>query len=373
MTQAPAHASPDVQVYLAPSVQAAVARARRELGPEAVLLSSRRAGQDSRMYTVEFGKPAIRPPRTAAPAPESRPATSPQPAASLSTDHQPAPLALPSQPATLRDRLAASGIPASIAAAIVESASRRLAARADSGEETAAAFEQAVRAELELRLKVNDSLGTLGAGRDIVALVGPAGHGKTSSIVKLAVTGGIRAGRPVVVFAAGTQPIGAAEQARALAHAFSFEFHVTETVDALARAIARRSRGELIFIDTPGFRVQDPDPESGLSRFLAHRADIDTHLTLMASLKSVDMRRVIDRFEVFRPAKLLFTRLDETDSLAATAAEAIRTGKALSFYGVGSRIPDDLRPALRERTLHMLLSNPPAAPEPRLARAQRSS
>jgi flagellar biosynthesis protein FlhF len=54
---------------------------------------------------------------------------------------------------------------------------------------------------------------------------------------------------------------------------------------------------------------------------------------------------VVEAFEVFRPAKLLFTRLDETDSFGPIYCEAARTHKALSFFGTGQRIPEDLAPA----------------------------
>ena len=65
-------------------------------------------------------------------------------------------------------------------------------------------------------------------------------------------------------------------------------------------------------------------------------------------MKSADLSRVVDAFEIFRPQRLLFTKLDETGSFGPILNEAARTGKPLSFFTTGQRIPEDLEAASRE-------------------------
>jgi flagellar biosynthesis protein FlhF len=72
-------------------------------------------------------------------------------------------------------------------------------------------------------------------------------------------------------------------------------------------------------------------------------------------MKSADITRAVDRFEVFRPAKLLFTRVDETQALGPVLNEAARTGKPVSFLASGQRIPEDLEPATKQRILERVL------------------
>jgi flagellar biosynthesis protein FlhF len=72
-------------------------------------------------------------------------------------------------------------------------------------------------------------------------------------------------------------------------------------------------------------------------------------------MKSADLRRVVDRFEVFRPRKLLFTKLDETETFGPILNEAVRTGKPVSFLSAGQQIPDDLEPATPDRILELAL------------------
>ena len=56
------------------------------------------------------------------------------------------------------------------------------------------------------------------------------------------------------------------------------------------------------------------------------------------------------------PAKLIFTRLDETEAYGAVLNESIRTGLPVSFLGSGPRVPDDLEPAGKDRIIDLLLA-----------------
>jgi flagellar biosynthesis protein FlhF len=93
-----------------------------------------------------------------------------------------------------------------------------------------------------------------------------------------------------------------------------------------------------------------------MAQFLSTRNDIDTHLVLPSSMKSADVSRIVDSFEIFRPQRLLFTKLDETVSFGPIFAEAARTGKPLSFFANGQRIPEDLEAASRNRLIQLLLA-----------------
>ena len=57
------------------------------------------------------------------------------------------------------------------------------------------------------------------------------------------------------------------------------------------------------------------------------------------------------------PAKLLFTRLDETDSFGALVSESARRDLPISFLATGQQIPDDLEPATSERLAQLVLGS----------------
>jgi flagellar biosynthesis protein FlhF len=162
----------------------------------------------------------------------------------------------------------------------------------------------------------------------------------------------------VVLVSADTDRIAAADQMRAYAAILGVGFELVETPRALEQTLHLHRGKELILIDTPGLAAADMERGADLAAYLASEPEIDTHLVLSASTKSADITRAVDRFEVFRPGKLLFTRLDETDSWGAVLTEAARTAKPLSFLAAGQQIPEDLEPATKSRVVDLLLPAP---------------
>jgi flagellar biosynthesis protein FlhF len=218
------------------------------------------------------------------------------------------------------------------------------------------------REELSARLRISADLSpwsTEGSSgeppRTIVALVGPPGAGKTTMLAKLAVRYGISARRSTHILAYDGHRIAPSEQLRAYAAILGVGFEALDTPAGLAQSIKENARKELILIDTPGYSAADFEHAGELARFLSVYPHVDTHLVLSCSAKSSDLSRMVDRYSVFGPAKLLFTRLDETESYGAIVNESIRTGLELSFLGTGSGVPDDLTPATADRVVDLLL------------------
>jgi len=113
-------------------------------------------------------------------------------------------------------------------------------------------------------------------------------------------------------------------------------------------------------IDTPGFGFGGMDHSAPLAGFLAARSDIDTQMVLSSSMKSADLTRMVNSYESFRPQRLLFTKLDETGSFGSILNETVRTGKPLSFFANGQRIPEDLETASRSRVSKLVFAGHPA-------------
>ena len=380
-----------IKSYYSPTVEDAMAMARQELGAEAMLLNSRRTPPEARHlgeYEVVFA--------TQTAAGEAVEALAASALAPLLPAAPPTGDRLSSEVSELRRELesirrtltrsafappqwlgsspdlsnayavlTAGEVAPELAREIVQCAESRTGApreaphtplpRAPRRRE-GAVFQRALVEEMESRFTVQPALGRGDARPRIVALVGPPGAGKTTTLVRLAVNYGLASRRPVLLLSVDTYRVGAAEQLRSFAAILGVGFQVLATVAALAQTIEENRGKELILIDTPGLAAGDLGESAGLAHFLSTKSDIDTQLVLSSSMKSADLTRVADSFEIFRPQRLLFTKLDETGSFGPILNEAVRTGKPLSFFTTGQRIPEDLEAASRSRLVELILS-----------------
>jgi flagellar biosynthesis protein FlhF len=374
----------NLKSYFAGTVEAAMRLASQEMGSDAMLVHSKKAGPEAKHlgeYEVVFATGA-----EAAPAPVS----SPPAAAALAEPLRETP-GLREEVALIRrqlERMAESVSKssslmtgrflaqpqlASIFAALTEAEvesdlaldiTRRLLARRAELERDE---ESALRSELAGRFHVAGGIGGAGigevwSGQKILALAGPSGVGKTTTIAKLAVAYGLRARRPVQLLSMDNYRIAASEQLRSFAAILGVGFQAPETPGALAQAIEECRNKDLILIDTPGYGAGDGANASDLAAFLAAHPQIETHLVLSCSAKPADLSRVVDWFEIFRPSRLLFTRVDETRTFGAILNESARRGLPVSFLCTGPLVPDDLEVASKERVIDLILGNRQGVP-----------
>jgi flagellar biosynthesis protein FlhF len=252
--------------------------------------------------------------------------------------------------ASLFSSLIANDIHSEVAQSIVSG----LRARADIGKAEVA--RRGLCEEVASRCRVEATLGSSQGARRIVALIGPPGAGKTTSLVKLAVAYGLAARRPTQLLTFDLERIAAADQLHTFAAILGVGFQTLElTPNSLSLALEEHRKKDLILIDTPGYGPKDMENAVNLAGSFAKHPEIDIHLVLSASMKPADLSAVVDRFAVFHPHKLLFTRLDETQTFGSILNETSRTGMPVSFLCGGQQIPDDLEAATEHRIADLLI------------------
>jgi flagellar biosynthesis protein FlhF len=212
----------------------------------------------------------------------------------------------------------------------------------------------------ETEQEIGNRVGTQSEVGRVTVLIGPPGAGKTTTLVKLAVSAAIAGGRAVRLISADTQRIGAAEQLRTYAAILGVPFQTAESMAALAQSIDSAPASSMLLVDTPGLSpALLSDLGGDLAALLGSRRDIDTHLVLTATARRSDLESAVGRFQIFRPSRLIFTRLDETDSLGAAFSVAARHEKPVSFFCNGQLIPEDIQPASRSVFVEALVRRLP--------------
>lgn len=176
------------------------------------------------------------------------------------------------------------------------------------------------------------------------ALVGPTGHGKTTTLAKLAARAAMQHGQErVVLVSVDGYRIGAQQQLAAYAEMMGVDFIGLAGADDLAEALAGVDDASCVLIDSAGFAPAD-------ERFVAQLAALDQAgaaclLTLAASVQGSLAEDIIRRDTGHVLSGAIVTKLDEGGLCGAVLDCLMRYRLALACLSTGQRVPEDLHPA----------------------------
>jgi len=180
-----------------------------------------------------------------------------------------------------------------------------------------------------------------------VALVGPTGAGKTTTIAKLATHRAAFGGRKVGLICLDTFRAGAVEQLRAYAELASVPLELVYEPDDLTAAMHRLSDRDVLLVDTPGRGPGETQDLAAVAACLERLSPNEVHLVLPAGLAPIHARRMGLRARSFGATHLLPTKLDEYPGSEATAILAEELRLPIRWMTDGQRIPGDLRDGSR--------------------------
>lgn len=193
-----------------------------------------------------------------------------------------------------------------------------------------------------------------GRKRYVVALVGPTGVGKTTTVAKLASIGKLVRGENVALITADTYRIGAIDQLKAFADIASIPMSVVYTPDEMIAAIRKFSGYDTIYIDTVGRSQRSADKIMELGRFIDAADPNEVHLVLTANFSLSTARDVYKKFKSLKPNRLLITKTDEAVSMGMLLSLAVDSRLAFSYLTNGQSVPDDIEPASGDKLAKMI-------------------
>jgi flagellar biosynthesis protein FlhF len=201
-----------------------------------------------------------------------------------------------------------------------------------------------------LEKSVATELASFAAGEEAYAavelFVGPPGAGKTTTIAKIAAQERARRGQKLNLLAADGFRVGAVEQLRIYADIIGSSFAVARTPAEIERSILT-TRGTVL-VDTAGRSVRDPRAQEVVS-MLSGLPGVRTHLVMPAAASVRDLRNVLDAYGDKGPNRVVLTRVDEADSVSPLMHVLRERGLKVSYLGTGQRVPEDLERATPAR------------------------
>lgn len=350
-----------IRTFRAASLQDALEQIRQQMGPEASVLHTRQVrdgwmGWLGRTHVeVTAG---LRDDATASPRP-SPPALS-LPQADF-RGHAPG-VELPLQLQAYREELLAIGVDP---IAIDRWINATLSFAANLGDAGADGFLSGtpwfehLQRSVQRELRIGSPIRTHPGDRRIVALVGPTGVGKTTTVAKLAAGFRIEARRRVGLLTIDTFRIAAVQQLKAYAEIMDLPMEVVERPDQMATALDQLGDVDLVLIDTAGRSPSSDARIDQLVDLLRSAQPDETHLVLSATSSASVIRSAVDGFAPVRPTSAILTKLDEAPHtaavLSAIAASDHFAGVPISYLTHGQQVPDDIAMADAAPLLSRLL------------------
>jgi flagellar biosynthesis protein FlhF len=197
-------------------------------------------------------------------------------------------------------------------------------------------------------LPVVENLSTVGGG--VIAVVGPTGAGKTTTIAKLAARWAIKQGSDdLALVSTDAYRIGAREQLMTHARILGAAMHTPNSGKELARVLERCKSKRLVLIDTAGMGPRDVRLAEQLAALKEGAARASVFLALPAHGEVHALEEIVRAFSGVSPAACIITKVDESASLGAVISAAVRHKLRIAFVCNGQRVPDDLHAAYLKR------------------------
>lgn len=211
----------------------------------------------------------------------------------------------------------------------------------------------------ELRIDDDDILERGG----VVALVGPTGVGKTTTIAKIAARFALRHGhRQVALVTTDGFRIGARDQLQTYGRILNVPVRSVANADEMDNAMAALSDRRLILVDTAGMAAAHERVQDQFETLAAAGPSLKTLLTLSATTEAAAVQRALRLFDGFAAHACVLTKLDEAASLGGLLAALVEADLAVSLFTDGQRVPEDLQKArahpLVTRAAELLSENP---------------
>lgn len=192
----------------------------------------------------------------------------------------------------------------------------------------------------------------------IHSFIGPTGVGKTLTLSKLATRCKVMEKKRIGLIAVYNHRLGAVEKLNFYGKIIDVPVDVVMTPGELAQAVEKHSDKDVIFIDTEGRPSMNRSQVLELHTFMgAVKEPQSIHLVLGAPTKNRDLVRIANDFLPVGYNKIIFTKMDETDTYGSMLNIVCDTGLPVGYITRGQNIPDDIEHMTPKRLADIIIGS----------------
>lgn len=177
----------------------------------------------------------------------------------------------------------------------------------------------------------------------VIALVGPAGMGKTTTLAKLAARYVLKYGAAsIALVSMDSYRIGAQEQLKTLGRILGVSVTQVDPGQSLTQALAPLARKRVVLIDTAGLPANDPALRMQLEALASRGVNARNYLVLAATSQAQVLKAAYHSYKRCGLAGCILSKLDEATSMGEVLGLAIGHRLPVAYLADGPRIPDDV-------------------------------
>lgn len=177
-----------------------------------------------------------------------------------------------------------------------------------------------------------------------IFFVGPTGVGKTTTIAKIASTLKLTKKTKIALITSDTYRIAAVDQLKTYANILGIPLQVVYAPQDMKQAMEELTEFDLVFVDTAGRSHNNAEQKEDIQKLLetVDEANREVFLVLSATTKYKDLVRIAQTYSEITKYNLIFTKLDETETIGSLYNIHMLTGAPLSYMTWGQNVPDDI-------------------------------
>jgi len=189
-----------------------------------------------------------------------------------------------------------------------------------------------------------------------VALVGPTGAGKTTTLAKLAADFSLRQKKKIALISLDTFRLGAFDQLRIYADIMKVPVEMAFDKNDFWKAVKKHADKDIVFIDTMGRNHRDLEYSRDLKEIFDTVGGVETHLVASVGTQEKIIQQSWRQFADLGIHRALFTKMDEGLSFGSLFNFSLRTRVPFSYFTTGQRVPEDIEVASGNRVISLIFN-----------------
>lgn len=191
--------------------------------------------------------------------------------------------------------------------------------------------------------------------QEIIFFIGSTGVGKTTTLAKIATNLLLKGKHTIGLITSDTYRIAAVEQLKTYSDILQLPLEIVYNKDDMRNAIEKFKNKDIILVDTAGRNHNDDKQLEELKTLLDSVENKKIYLILDSTSDYKLLELLIERYDFIDDYKIIVTKIDESQNYGSLLNIKYISNKELSYYTDGQNVPGDIKTIDKEFIVERLI------------------